>query len=42
MAYSEFYFSNLLWPEFSEEELKRAIEAYQGRDRRFGGLNRNG
>ncbi len=42
IAYSEFYFSNLLWPEFSEEELKRAIEAYQGRDRRFGGLNRNG
>lgn len=38
IAYSEFYFSNLLWPEFSEEELKRAVEAYQGRDRRFGGI----
>jgi len=38
IAYSEFYFSNLLWPEFSEEELKRAVEIYQGRDRRFGGI----
>lgn len=38
IAYSEFYFSDLLWPEFSEEELERAIEAYRGRNRRFGGI----
>jgi len=38
IAYSEFYFSNLLWPEFSEEELQRAIDEYTKRDRRFGGI----
>ncbi|CDZ75020.1 undecaprenyl pyrophosphate synthase [Peptoniphilus sp. ING2-D1G] len=38
-AYTEFYFSNILWPDFTEEELYRAIINYQNRDRRFGGLN---
>lgn len=38
IAYSEFYFSNLLWPEFSEEELQKAINEYTRRDRRFGGI----
>lgn len=38
IAYSEFYFSNLLWPEFSEEELQKAIDEYTRRDRRFGGI----
>jgi len=38
LAYSEFYFTDVLWPDFDEAELKRAIEAYNGRDRRFGGV----
>ena len=37
-AYSEFYFTDVLWPDFSKEELLRAIAAYQGRNRRFGGV----
>ncbi|MBO7238168.1 MAG: undecaprenyl diphosphate synthase family protein, partial [Elusimicrobiaceae bacterium] len=36
--YSEFYFSPVLWPDFNEEELKKAILAYQYRARRFGGV----
>jgi len=36
-AYSELYFTDVLWPDFSERELDRAILAYQDRDRRFGG-----
>ena len=35
-AYSEFYFSDNLWPEFDEAALDLAIEAYQRRERRFG------
>lgn len=35
-AYSELYFSDVLWPDFSERELDKAIIAYQGRQRRFG------
>jgi len=37
-AYSEFYFTDVLWPDFSEAELDRAILVYQGRDRRYGGV----
>ena len=37
-AYSEFYFTNTLWPDFDEAELDRAIASYQMRDRRFGGV----
>ena len=37
-AYAEFYFTDVLWPDFSKEELHRAIAAYQSRDRRFGGV----
>jgi undecaprenyl diphosphate synthase len=37
-AYSEFYFTDVAWPDFSANELKKAIEVYQNRDRRFGGL----
>ena len=37
-AYAEFYFTDVLWPDFSKEELHRAIAAYQGRERRFGGV----
>ncbi len=38
IAYSELYFSKLLWPEFTEEELQKAIDEYSKRDRRFGGI----
>ena len=38
MAYSEFYFTDVYWPDFTKEELKKAIYTYQNRDRRFGGL----
>ena len=38
LAYSEFYFTDVPWPDFDKEELERAIEAYNKRDRRFGGL----
>jgi undecaprenyl diphosphate synthase len=37
-AYSEMYFTDTLWPDFDEREINRAITAYQGRDRRFGGV----
>ncbi len=36
-AYSEFYVTDCLWPDFSREELEKAIAAYNGRERRFGG-----
>lgn len=35
-AYSEFYFTDTLWPDFTKEELLEAIHEYQMRDRRFG------
>ena len=37
VAYSEMYFTDKYWPEFDEKELDKALESYQGRDRRFGG-----
>ena len=37
LAYTEFYFTDVLWPDFTKEELKKAIEYYNRRDRRFGG-----
>ena len=37
-AYTEFYSTDVLWPDFSKEDLHQAIAAYQGRDRRFGGV----
>ena len=37
-AYSEFYSTEVLWPDFDERELDRAIVAYQARDRRYGGV----
>ena len=36
LAYSEFYFTDVAWPDFTKEELEKAVEAYNGRDRRFG------
>lgn len=38
LAYSEFYFTDVPWPDFHKKELELAIEAYNKRDRRYGGL----
>lgn len=38
LAYTEFYFSEVLWPDFNREELIKAFEKYNKRDRRFGGV----
>lgn len=35
-AYSEFYYTDVLWPDFREEEFAKALEAYAKRDRRYG------
>ena len=37
-AYAEYYFTDVLWPEFGPEELEKAIAAYNSRKRRFGGV----
>ena len=37
-AYTEFYFTDVHWPDFNREELLKAIESYQKRDRRYGGV----
>ena len=37
-AYAEFWFSDVLWPDFSTKDLDRAIDAFNKRDRRFGGI----
>ena len=37
-AYSEFWFSNVLWPDFTPRDLERAIDDYNSRNRRFGGV----
>ena len=38
LSYSEFWFADILWPDFSKEDLAAAIKSYQQRDRRFGGI----
>ncbi len=38
LAYTEFYFTDVHWPDFDREELVRAIEQYNKRDRRYGGV----
>ncbi len=38
LAYTEFYFTPVAWPDFDEVELGKAIEAYNTRDRRYGGV----
>lgn len=38
LAYTEFYFTDVLWPDFGKEELIKAVEYYNGRDRRFGAV----
>ncbi len=40
LAYTEFYFTPVPWPDFNKAELEKAIDAYNGRERRFGGLNK--
>ncbi len=37
-AYSELYFTDVLWPDFNEEELDKALDEYSSRNRRYGGL----
>ncbi len=37
-AYTEFIYTDILWPDFDKESLKSAIDEYQGRDRRFGAV----
>lgn len=37
-AYAEFYFTDTLWPDFDEKELKKALESFAARSRRFGGV----
>ncbi|AOR23271.1 isoprenyl transferase [Clostridium taeniosporum] len=37
-AYSEFWYSDIAWPDFKEEDLQKAVFDYQNRDRRFGGV----
>lgn len=38
LAYTEFYFTDILWPDFDKEELIKAFEKYNKRERRFGGV----
>ncbi|QDW74455.1 isoprenyl transferase [Lachnospiraceae bacterium KGMB03038] len=38
LAYTEFYFTDVPWPDFTKEELIRAVEQYNSRDRRYGGV----
>jgi len=37
-AYSEFFFTDVLWPDFDEQEFQRALDAYLKRERRYGGV----
>ena len=36
LAYAEFYFTSVPWPDFNKAELEKAVEAYENRDRRYG------
>ena len=38
LAYTEFYFTDVPWPDFKRDELVKAIEKYNERDRRYGGV----
>ena len=38
-AYAELVFTETLWPDFGEDDLRAAVEAYAARERRFGGRN---
>ena len=41
LAYTEFYYTPIAWPDFNKAELVKAIEAYGGRNRKFGGLKKD-
>ena len=38
LAYTEFYFTDVPWPDFTKEELEKAIAQYNNRDRRYGAI----
>jgi undecaprenyl diphosphate synthase len=38
-AYAEFYFTDILWPDFGRDEFMSAVREFEGRDRRFGALS---
>ena len=38
LAYTEFYFTDVAWPDFNKAEFEKAIAKYNQRDRRFGGV----
>lgn len=38
LAYTEFYFTPVAWPDFDEAELRKAVDAYNARERRYGGV----
>lgn len=38
-AYAEYWFSDILWPDFKPKHFEKALESYEGRNRRFGGVN---
>jgi undecaprenyl diphosphate synthase len=40
IAYTEFWFTDILWPDFKKEHLFQAIASYQNRDRRYGGISK--
>ena len=39
-AYAELYFTDVLWPDFSDDDLQTALDSFAGRERRFGHLSR--
>lgn len=39
-AYTEFYVTDIYWPDFNKEELEKAIDSYNKRDRRYGGVKK--
>ena len=41
-AYAEFYFTDVLWPDFTKKDLEKAVESYGKRDRRYGGVREKG
>jgi undecaprenyl diphosphate synthase len=41
-AYAEFYVSAKLWPDWTGDDLAKAVDEYRNRDRRFGGITANG
>lgn len=42
LAYAELYFTSKYWPDFNERDMEEAIKSFQNRDRKFGGLKKDG